>query len=142
MSQTPREPEGGHEERRPIEDAALEGLQLAQSGDYGKTFQGILDMTGAGLAGQVPSPEGLALKALYHQSREGRGAANEREDSALEEITTTYNTELGPQATPVTIVALAEVLRRARRPVEQDLVANALEAAAKRLRQSGYVHGK
>ncbi len=142
MSDTPRGHEGGHEGRRPIEDVALDGLQLAQSGDFSEVFQGILDMTGAGLAGQIPSPEGLALKALYHQSREGKGAANEREESALEEIAVTYNAELGPQVTPVTIAALAEVLQRASRPVEQELVANALEAAAKKLRQSGYIQGR
>lgn len=127
---------------RTVEDAATIGLQLAKEGEYAGYYQALMDMTGSGLAGQIPTPEGLVLKALYHQSREGRGAADMRQDSALKEIAEVYNNELGDQVTPVAIEGLGLLLSRTRRPIEQDLIAGALEAAGRKLRQSGYVEGK
>ena len=82
------------------------------------------------------------LKALYHQSREGRGAADMRQDSALREIVEVYSNELGDQVTPVAIEGLGLLLSRTRRPIEQELIASALLAAGRKLQQSGYVEGK
>ncbi len=125
-----------------IEEVAQQGLYLAQSGEYEGVFQEILDMAGAGLDGKPPSPEGLMLKALYHQSYDDSQAAEFRAESAIQEIAYTYRHESGPQATPVVLSGLALLLSRATRPIEQEFIANALEAAGEKLSTSGYVFGQ
>ena len=41
---------------RTVEEAAAIGLQLARQGDYAGYYQTLMDMTGSGLAGQIPTP--------------------------------------------------------------------------------------
>ena len=131
-------------ELKATEDVASEGLQLAKSGEYGERFQDILHITRDGSMGMIPSPEGLALKALYHQSRGDIGSS--REFGAIEEMAQLYSGELfvniSPQVTPVAIESLALLLQRANKPNEQAKIADTLEAAAEKLRESGYTYSK
>ena len=133
-----------------LEGLTQEGLELARSGDYSERYQDILHMVRDGSFGMIASPEGLALKALYHQSREGRGSAIEREYGALDDLANTYDGMLyvsatpptPPQATPVVVESLALLLGRASNSVEQRKIADALVAVATRVRAAGYTPGK
>jgi len=131
---------GAEFEEPTIDNLALEGLGLANSGDYGDRFQRILDALGAGIAGQTPTAEGLALKALYHQSREVE-SGNVRELGALREITIMYSDpSIGPElsVSPIVISALAIALNRATYIEEVAELAATLSTAAERLREHGY----
>lgn len=124
-----------------IEVVAQEGLELARAGDFSNRFQEILHATRDGSFGITPQPEGLALKALYHQSREVHSAAY-REFSALDEIEGLYRGTLFPEVstpvTPMVIESLALLLSRASKPGEQERIARALEAAAVNLLVTAY----
>lgn len=126
---------------QPIEVLAQEGLELARSGDFSERFQEILHTARDGSFGMTPQPEGLALKALYHQSRKV-APAEYREFSALDEIEGLYRGVLSPNVstpvTPMVIESLALLLSRASKPGEQEKIANALEAAGAKLRDTGY----
>lgn len=128
-----------------IEQVAERGLTFARQGDFSEPFQEILHRVGDGSGGGMASPEGLALKALYHQSRGDIGAAEHRMRDAIQEVRDVFNGvygEIRPQATPVLIEALGLLLAKAGRPGEQELLADALEAAAVRIRESGYISGR
>src|SRR5436305_5872294 len=113
---------GGESSQQPIESIAQEGLELARTGDYAERFQDILHASRDGSHGMVPTPEGLVLKALYHQSRDQEGARS-RQFGAIDEIRELYNgtlfANIRPQVTPVVVEALGLLLRRSSSLAEQ-----------------------
>lgn len=128
------------EPRRSVESIGLEGLELANQGDFGERFGQVLDALGVGSPGIWPTPEGLVLQALYHQSR---GSAHPRTMTALEEVKALYDQDeeapnLSPEVSPMVISGLAIALDRSRHEQEQYVIAAVLESAADRLRRYGY----